>query len=961
MELNWNQIDDKWRSKWYETKDFETDPNDKPKKFITVAYPYPNSPQHIGHGRTYTLADVHSRYYRMKGYNVLFPMGFHYTGTPILGMSKRVQANDKELIEAFKNLYNVPEEKIKEFVDPVKIADYFHEEIKAGMIEMGYSIDWRREFTTIIPAYQKFIEWQFRNLKEKNLIVQGNHPVGWCPNDQNPVSQHDTLGDVEPDFAEYVVIKFNIGDEIIPVATLRPETLFGVTNLWINPEIVYKKVKVDRETWVISAECAYKLEFLNKKIEIIGDVPGSELIGKKVNSPTNENEFLILPASFVTATTGTGIVMSVPAHAPYDFQALDDIKNGKQKNIEKLLQTEVEKIQPIAIITTEGFGEIPALDVIKKMGIMDQDDPKLEDATKEIYSKEFYDGKLNANTGQFSGKKITFVKEEVKEWISKTGKSDIMLELTNESVKCRCGTECVVKLLNNQWFLDYANKEWKAKAKECFESMNILPNEIRTEFFNVLDWLRERACARQHGLGTKIPWDNDWLVESLADSVIYMSFYTMAKFVNSGEILAENMSDEFFNYVFYGDGNSETVSGNAKVTTSKLEEIRNEFLYFYPVDSRHSGRDLVPNHLTFFVLNHVAIFPKENWPKEIVVNGSVMMNGKKMSKSMGNIIPLRDAIKKYGADPIRLSILISAELLQDADFNSESISGIKNKLESMYDECTKFNNPGKIGTEPEDIWIQSRLSKLISEVTESMEKMRLRESLHHILYGFDSELQWYMKRANAKNRNDISGVLNKVLSTRVSMISPFAPHIAEEMWEKLGNSEMVSKSSWPKQEEQTDDTSVQNESLLSSVMNDISNIIKVTKIVPKTITIYTADNWKSKAYHKILSGVNSGETNVGIFIKELISQKETENVKKDPDFVKKTLKDILSEPTELRKTKMNAGEVDESILISNELSSLIEADYGIKLQVFSENDSEKYDPKNKARMARPYKPAILIE
>ena len=87
----------------------------------------------------------------------------------------------------------------------------------------------------------------------------------------------------------------------------------------------------------------------------------------------------------------------------------------------------------------------------------------------------------------------------------------------------------------------------------------------------------------------------------------------------------------------------------------------------------------------------------------------------------------------------------------------------------------------------------------------------------------------------------------------------------------------------------------------------------------------------------------------------------TEDVKKDPDFVKKTLKDILSEPTELRKTKINAGEIDESEIISNELSSLIETDYGIKLQVFSENDPEKYDPKNKARMARPYKPAILIE
>ena len=274
---------------------------------------------------------------------------------------------------------------------------------------------------------------------------------------------------------------------------------------------------------------------------------------------------------------------------------------------------------------------------------------------------------------------------------------------------------------------------------------------------------------------------------------------------------------------------------NAKITIDKLEEIRKEFLYFYPVDSRHSGRDLVPNHLTFFVLNHVALFPKENWPKEIVVNGSVMMDGKKMSKSMGNIIPLRDAIKKYGADPIRLAILISAELLQDADFNSESISGIKNKLESMYDECAKFNNSEKIGNNPEDIWILSKLSKLIFEVTESMEKMRLRESLHHILYGFDSELQWYMKRAKAKNRNDISGVLNRVLATRISMLSPFAPHIAEEMWEKLGNSEMVSRSSWPKQEEQTDDRAVQNESLLSSVMNDISNITKVTKITPKKL------------------------------------------------------------------------------------------------------------------------------
>jgi len=109
-----------------------------------------------------------------------------------------------------------------------------------------------------------------------------------------------------------------------------------------------------------------------------------------------------------------------------------------------------------------------------------------------------------------------------------------------------------------------------------------------------------------------------------------MAYYIIAKFVNAGVIPAEKLSKEFFDYVFLGIGSSD-VSG---VPKDIVEEIRAEFSYFYPVDSRHSGRDLVPNHLTFFVLNHVAIFPENNWPQQIVVNGSVLMDGKKMSKSM---------------------------------------------------------------------------------------------------------------------------------------------------------------------------------------------------------------------------------------------------------------------------------------------------------------------------------------
>jgi leucyl-tRNA synthetase len=338
------------------------------------------------------------------------------------------------------------------------------------------------------------------------------------------------------------------------------------------------------------------------------------------------------------------------------------------------------------------------------------------------------------------------------------------------------------------------------------------------------------------------------------------------------------------------------------------------------------------------------------------------MNGSKMSKSMGNIIPLRKAIQDYGADPIRLAIIISAELLQDADFNMESVSGIQNKLEALYNECSVLKSE-KIDTlEAEDRWIKSKTQNIISQVTLAVEKMRLREALHDILFAFESDLSWYMKRANAKNRNNISGILHEINSTRIAMLSPFAPHIAEEMWEKLGHSGMVSKSRWPEfSQNNVDATAIHSEEYLKSTIDDIAKILKVTKITPQKIIIYTADSFKSKVYHSILEKIMAGQTNMGIIMKELISSPDTQDVKKNPDFVQKTIKDILSEPTEIRKTKLESKNFDEKSFLVNELAEIGKKEFGVKIQVFSELDSDIYDPKEKARHARPFKPAILIE
>ena len=276
---------------------------------------------------------------------------------------------------------------------------------------------------------------------------------------------------------------------------------------------------------------------------------------------------------------------------------------------------------------------------------------------------------MNKGTFEYSGMSVSKAKDLVRDRLIALQESIPFFEMTNKPVYCRCGALCFVKLLNNQWFLNYGNPEWKTLALECLNRMEIIPSEIIKEFKNVFDWLKVRACARKTGLGTPLPWDKDWIVESLSDSVIYMAYYIISKYVNLYDLekYSNFVDNTFFDYVllnvksghflaldendsFSNDLTSVQIDSNLDKSILPeflllSKQIREEFKYYYPLDSRHSGRDLVPNHLSFFIFNHSIIFPKSQWPKQIVVNGSVLMDGKKMSKSMGNIIPLRSTYK----------------------------------------------------------------------------------------------------------------------------------------------------------------------------------------------------------------------------------------------------------------------------------------------------------------------------
>lgn len=957
-----HEIEKKWQTRWDEEKIYEADPDNREKFLITVPYPYLNGNLHAGHTRTFTIGDAVARHKRMKGYNVLYPMGFHVTGTPLVGLAELIKKQEPKTMEVYSKYHGIPRNILENLDTPDKIVDYFTVEAEKSMKSIGYSIDWRRKFTTTEETYKKFIEWQFNLLYKKGYIVKGSHPVKWCPSDDNPVEDHDILHGEEANIVDYTLIKFKYDDVIIPCATLRPETVFGVTNLWVNPEIEYVKVKVKKdgedksEYWIVSKRTYTKLQYTDKNVEYIEDVPASSLIGIKVENPVTGDDVISLPASFVTDEYGSGIVMSVPAHAPYDYLALKDMYDkdlsgyGINKN--------PRDIQFISLIDVPEYGDFPAVEAVEEYGVVDQNDSRAEDATKAVYRKEFHNGVLKENTGKYANIEVSKIKDMLTQDLIEQNIGEIFYEFS-EPVVCRCGTPCVVKMVRGQWFLNYSDPEWKKNVYRCIDQMDIIPPEYRNEFKNKVDWIKDKACARKKGLGTRLPFDRQWLIESLADSTIYMAYYIVGKFVQEN-FTPEQMVPEMFDFVLLGKGNLEDVAEKSGIDKNILEQMRYEFEYWYPVDLRSSGKDLVPNHLLFFLFHHVAIFDEDKWPQAIAVNGFVSLEGEKMSKSKGPLLTLNDAVDNYGADISRVYILSNAEQTQDADWRSSGIEATRKQIERFHNFAREILNSDMSQNKESELhqidrWILSRLQHYIMNTNNALDAIKTRNALQNSFFFLSNDIKWYQRRGGEK-------LLYDILDTWVRLMSPFAPHICEEIWESMGNNEpeFVSLAPYPEHDpELTDNTAELGEELISNTLSDIEEIIKVTKINPNKIVIYTSPEWKNESYKRALKMHNEGNLNIGNLMKDLMQDPIIKSYGKEVQkFVQKIAPNITSMDREKFDKIYNADLDEDSVLKEN--LRFFEKETGCTVEI-DNADNPQYDPDNKSRYATPLKPAIYIE
>ena len=944
----------KWQKKWADEKLFESNPNDKEKLFITVAFPYPSGAMHIGHGRTYTVPDVYARFKRMEGYNVLFPMAWHVTGAPVIGIADRIKRKDPWTLNLYENVHRVPKDELPKLEDPEYIVRYFSSEYNEVMHDMGYSIDWRREFRTINPTYKKFIEWQITTLYEKGLVQRGEHPVKYCPNCDNPVGDHDLLEGEGVGVNELTLLKFQIDDKILVTATLRPETIVGATNIWLNPDVEYVLVKANDEKWVITKEAHYNLEQQIKDLDIISEINPNDLIGKMAINPFTGNEIPIFPASFVSASYGSGVVFSEPADAPADYIALKDLKKNEELISKYNLEEIIENVVPIPVCTVKGYGEIPAADIIERLGITDQNDEKLHEATNELYKIQHSKGTIIDSIPGFGGKKVRFAREELKEELISKNMATIMYDFAERPVVCRCGNNCVVKIMDDQWFMKYSNPEWKEKTHEVLNRETIIPPEIKNNFNYYIDWLDDWACSRKVGLGTRLPWDNKWLIEPLTDSTIYMSYYSIARFLK--DMNPDDLNPAFFDKVYLNKD-----SDDIKVAPEIVEEIQNEFNYWYPLDWRLSAKDLVGNHLSFLMFHHSAIFPEDKWPKGTVVFGMGLLEGNKMSSSKGNVILLKDAIEDYTADVVRLFLMASAEPWQDFDWREKEVLGTKRRLEWFREFAGKveeikgsaldLTNIEKVElTRTIDLWMLSQLNQHIKASTEALEVFQTRKALQESLFLLKKDIDHYIYRVNHlldKKDPAVIYVLSTVLESWIRLLAPFTPHTCEELWSNYGGKGFVSVAKWPEVDESVISSEIEkSEELVQNLIKDINQIKNMVGEDAQKVHVYLAPDWKWDLY-KIANDV--GKPDIGQIMGRAIGA----NIYDDKKEIAAVAKKVGREMTKTKYVgKINEAQIIDDALeyISNEVSSEV---------VVHTDDS--YDPQNKARNAMPYKPAILIE
>ena len=733
MKYEFGRIEKKWQEIWEQKKVYAAvTGSDRPKFYGLIEFPYPSGEGlHVGHPRPYTAMDIVTRYKRMQGYNVLFPIGFDAFGLPTENY-------------AIKNKIHpavVTKRNIARFTDQLKM--------------LGYGFDWDRVVDTTQPEYYHWTQWIFLKLYEKGLAYKATMPVNWCTSCKCVLANEEVVNGVCErchsevvrkeksqwmlkiteyaqrliddldglDYLERVKIQQknwigrSVGAEIdfdttagdkIKVFTTRPDTLFGATYMVMSPEHALVAAWADRlenlgEVRAYQEAAARKSDF--ERTELAKDKTGVELKGVRAVNPVTGEEIPIFISDYVLATYGTGAIMAVPGHDTRDWEF------------------------------ARAFG-LPIVEVV---------------AGGDIEKEAFTDCETGTmvNSGFLDGMSVETAKKTITQWLTEKG----------------IGTEKV----------NYKLRDW------VFSRQRYWGEPIPMVYCDKCGW---------------VPLPESELPLLLPEVENYET-------TDNGESPLDRMTD-------WVETTCPHCGGHARRETDTMPQWAGSSWYFLrymdphndkelaskealeywsPVDWYNGGMEHTTLHLLYSRFWHkflydIGVVPTCEPYKKRTSHGMILgEDGQKMSKSRGNVINPNDVVNEFGADTLRLYIMFIGDFEKAAPWSTNAVKGCKRFLDRIWNLAEN-----RIGGDGGYSAVHEKLvHRTIRKVGEDIENMK-----------FNTAIAAMMSLVNAfyetkPNRAEIR--------TLLTLLSPFAPHIAEELWEIQGFEGLACQAQWPEYDE----------------------------------------------------------------------------------------------------------------------------------------------------------------
>ena len=739
-------IEPKWQQHWLNQKLFAADDeSEKERRYVLVEFPYPSGDGlHVGHVKNYTATDAYARYLRMKGYNVLHPTGWDAFGLPTENSAIKTGVHPAELTK--------------------RNTDRFREQMQM----MGLSYDWDREIDTTDPGYYKWTQWIFLKLFKRGLAYEDTIPINWCPSCKTGLANEEVI-DGHCERCGHQVQQKPIRQWMLKITEYADQLLSGLDQLeW--PE----HIKEIQRNWIGRSE----------GVNFIERVKGSDIEFKVYDS---------IPQTFMAQT----FTMIAPDHAQlpelvrgteHEQPVMEFVERVKQKKQAGKfdIETDLEGIFTGRYIEDPfGTGDLPLW-------------------VSSFVLADYGSGVVNASA--HDERDFAFAK-----------KYDLPLRTVmapadqTEAARVRnleyCYTKDVEGILEQP--TEFAGRKWGEVREDIIDYIVEKGLGERAINYKLRDWVFSRqrywgepiplVHCEQCGI---VPVPEEELPLTLPEVESYQPTGTgesplaaVEEWVNTSCPTCDGPAKRETNTMPQWAGSSwywvrfaDPENDQALVSSEAVER-------WLPLDVYVGGAEHAVLHLLYgrfwnMVLHDEgAVNTAEPFPRRHIVGVVLGADNQKMSKSRGNVVNPDDEVAKYGADTVRTFALFMGPFEGSAAWTTEGIAGCERFVKRVWNYFQKSETHPptggpKLETEDVDLAVQ----KTIKRVTESIEQFK-----------FNTGVAALMELLNLLE--DQEGVSQQVLETYVKLLSPYAPHVAEELWQQLGHEESVLLASWPEVDE----------------------------------------------------------------------------------------------------------------------------------------------------------------